>query len=125
MKKHSEDFYKAAIKTTLKNTWDIRYPEVQGSVYPVFLADTPNGTTVCRFNDADIVFKNHKVSNLLRIYDIPAPQTRVRAYMDTWFETYDYCPDKTLYEYINAGASRKQIFGAYKQTIDLQNQILE
>lgn len=123
MSNHSDEFYTSAIKTVFPTSWDVRRPNVCGVTYPVFLADTPNGTVVCKFNNTDILFKNHKVSNLAQLYDIPVPRTRVRAYLDTWFETYTYCPDKTLYERIKANATDAQIFNAYKQIIDIQNRI--
>ena len=124
MQHHTPDFYHAAIKVTFPNSWNIRKPEVCGAHSPVFLVDTPDGTQVCKFNDPNIVMHNRTVSNLMQMYDIPTPQTKVHAYMDSWFETYPYCPDKTLHEYIvNAQITSDHIFDAYKQAIDIQRKI--
>lgn len=124
MQRHTEDFYHSAIKVTFPNSWDIRKPVICGAHSPVFLVDTPDGTQVCKFNDPELIFHNRTAGNLMTQHNIPIPQTAVHAYMDAWFETYPYCPDKTLQEYIDkAKITREQIFEVYKQAIDIQNQI--
>lgn len=123
MKLHTDEFYYSAIKNAFPNSWNIRVPAVAGLVSPVFICDTPTGPKVCRFSEYDIVFRNRYVSNLLTLNDIPVPRTDIRAYMDSWFEVYDYCPSQTLYERVNAGMTDTEIFNTYKRVIDIQRQI--
>jgi aminoglycoside phosphotransferase (APT) family kinase protein len=126
MAHHSEEFYHSAIKSAFPNSWEIRKPVICGQHSPVFLIDTPDGTKVCKFNAPEIVYHNRSAAQLLAMNDIPVPQTKVHAYMDAWFESYPYCMDKTLQEYINdANITNQQIFEAYKQAIDVQKKISE
>ena len=83
----SQDFYHAAIKNAYPDAACIRQPEVVGMIAPVFLADVLKRTVVCRFSAPDIVFKNKIASDLLCDYGVPGPQTRVHAYVGTWFES--------------------------------------
>ena len=89
MPPHSKEFYHAAIKNAFSDAWDVRKPIVPGGVSPVFLCDTPSGTKVCRFSEYEIVFRNRHVSDILNLYNIPAPHARVHTYLDTWFELYN------------------------------------
>lgn len=125
MKTHSNEFYHSAIKNAFPDAWDVRKPVVPGGVSPVFLCDTPSGTKVCRFSEHEIVFRNRDVSNLLNLHDIPVPKTRVHAYIDTWFESYDYCPAPTFFEHIKVGMTDAEIFDIYKRATDIQQQISE
>lgn len=120
---HSQEFYHAAIKVAYPDACDIRHPALTGMTAPVFLADVNTTTRVFKFNFAPLVFKNKIASNLLQEYDIPVPCTKIHAYLDTWFESYEYCPLKTLQEHINAGIDDKTIFNAYTKTIEIQNKI--
>ncbi len=123
MKLHSDEFYHAAIKNTFPDSWGVRKPDIPGTVSPVFLCDTLSGTHVCRFSEPELVFHNKVVSDLLTIYEIPVPQTQIHAYLDSWFETYEWCPAPTLYEWIQAGMSDRAIFKTYQHAINTQNKI--
>lgn len=122
---HTNEFYHAAIKTAYPDSWNLRVPPVLGTVCPVFFCDTPTGTRVCRFSDYDIVFRNRRISHLMSLYDIPVPQTQVHAYLDTWFESYDYCASPTFYECSVAGMSDADIFNVYKRATDIQHKIAD
>ncbi len=123
MKLHSDAFYHSAIKNAFPNSWNLRTPHVPGGVSPVFMCDTPCGTYVCRFSDYDIVFRNHRASNLLALHDIPTPRTTIHAYLDSWFESYEYCPSPTFFERAEKSMSDAEIFDIYKQATDIQRQI--
>lgn len=123
MNKRSLDFYHAAIKNAYPDATCIRQPEFMGMVAPVFFADVLNRTVVCRFGTPQMMFKNKIASDLLRDYDIPVPQTRVHAYVGSWFEAYDYCADKTLYELIADGLPDDKIFDAYISVFKIQHKI--
>ena len=123
MNPRSLEFYHAAIKNAYPDAACIRQPEIIGMVAPVFLADVLNRTVVCRFSAPQIIFKNKIVSDLFRDYDIPAPQTRVHAYVGSWFEAYDYCTDKTLYEHMQSGLPDDKIFDAYTSVFKIQDKI--
>lgn len=125
MQKHSEDFYKAAIKSAFPNSWSIRHPNICGGVSPIFLVNTPSCVQVCKFNEYALSFRNRVVSQLLELADVPVPRISVHAYLNTWFETYPYCHDKTLYEHVQYGATDTQIFNAFKQAIEIQKKITE
>lgn len=125
MKPHSDAFYTAAIKNAFPDAWDVRTPAVPGGVSPVFLCDTQSGIKVCRFSDYNMILRNHYVGNLLNLYNIPVPNTRVHAYLDTRFESYDYCPASTLYEQIQGGMPANKIFDVYKQATDIQRKIAD
>ena len=123
MSKYSDDFYRAAIKNAFPDAADIRVPIVVGRVAPVFLADVLKRTIVCKFNPAPVIFRNHVVSNLLCDYMVPVPRTDVHAYIGTWFESYDYCHDRTLFECISDGMKPEKVFNAYCQAINWQKRI--
>ncbi len=124
MSEHSLKFYHAAIKNACPQTISVSLPEIQGVMAKVFLAEQPDASKiVCKFNPAPIIKRNKHVSELMRECDIPMPATKTHAYLDTYFETYRYVPDKTLYEYIRDGAPDEFITNAFKQAIDVQHQI--
>ena len=124
MNPHSDEFYHAAIKIAYPYACDIRKPLINGAVSPLFIGDTPHGTIVCKFGDADIVMRNRVLSELLAINNMPTPQTTTHAYLGTWFESYEYCPDLTLAEYIQSGKiTDTQIFDVYRQVADVQYKI--
>lgn len=123
MNLHSDEFYTAAIKNAFPDAWDVRTPAVPGGVSPVFLCDTSSGTKVCRFSNSNIILRNHYVGDLLSLYDIPVPRTHFYAYLDTRFESYEYCPSPTLYERIQSGMPANKIFDVYKQATDIQRKI--
>lgn len=124
MPQHTDNFYHSAIKIAYPYSWDIRRPDVMGAVGNVFILETASGTKVCKFNHADIILRNKAVSEILSLNDIPMPQTKVHAYLDTWFESYDYCPGKTLQEYLQKRTiTQSQIFDVYKQAINVQKKI--
>lgn len=125
MQLHSEDFYKAAIKSAFPNSWAIRHPNIAGGVSPVFLVNTPDGTQVCKFSEYALNFHNRTTSEILTLADVPVPLTTVHAYFNAWFESYAYCHDKTLHEHITYGATDAQIFRAYQQAIDIQKKITQ
>ena len=119
----SLDFYHAAIKNAFPDAACIRRPDVPGMIVPIFFADVLKKTIVCRFSLPEIIFKNKIASDLLCDYGIPVPQTRVHAYVGTWFESYEYCTDKTLYEHIKLGLSDDKVFKAYIGAFKIQNKI--
>lgn len=119
----SLEFYHSAIKNAYPDAACIRCPDIPGMVAPIFFADVLKKTMVCRFSLPEIVFKNKIASDLLRDYNIPAPQTCVHAHVGTWFESYEYCADKTLYEHVQNGLPSDKIFDAYVGVFRLQNEI--
>ncbi len=124
MSEHSLNFYHAAIKNACPQTIAMSLPEIQGVMAKVFLAEQPDASKiVCKFNPATIIKRNKHVSELMRECDIPMPVTTTHAYLDTYFESYRYIPDKTLYEYMRDGVSDEFITNAFKQAIDVQHQI--
>ena len=123
MTDRSIKFYHSAIENVFPDAWNIRKPVVPGGVSPVFLCDTSSGTKVCRFSERKIIFRNQDVSYLLNLHNIPVPKTRIHAYIDTWFESYDYCPAPTFFEHINAGMMDAEIFDIYKHATDIQRQL--
>ncbi len=126
MQDNYEDFYRHIIKVAYPEATDIRHPTVRGGVCPVFLADINKSTKVFKFNTCKIACRNRTISNLLGDHDINVPQTTVCAYNSEWFERYDYCPDKTLFEYIQADTlTKQQIENVYKQALDKQAQMSE
>lgn len=125
MQKHSTEFYHTAIKSLYPDATNIRTPDVPGGISPLFLADTANGTQVCKFNDADIVRRNHIISGALNSYGVPVPRTQTHAYQDAHLETYEYCPEKTLFEHINNDMSDDKIFGIYTQILNALHQMTQ
>jgi len=112
-----------AIKHVCHDAKNIRFPDVEGKVAPVFLADTQNKTLVFKFSDEQIVKKNLMASQLMRQYDIKMPDINIHQYQGTWFEVYQYNPIKTLYEQMQSGLSMKHIFAAYSNAVHIQYQI--
>ncbi len=126
MKKYSTDFYHTAIKSYYPTATNIRLPVVSGSIADVFLADVaPGKTFVYKFNDTPIIRRNHELCEQLNLRNIPIPRTTTHAYMQTSFEVYPYCPDKTLCEHMDAGITNNQIFDVYCDVIRAQKQISE
>ncbi|MDW2958570.1 MAG: hypothetical protein R8M37_02055 [Alphaproteobacteria bacterium] len=119
----STEFYHSAIKNAYPDATCIRCPDVPGMIAPIFFADVLKKTIVCRFSLPEIVFKNKIASDLLCDYGVPVPQTKVHAYVGTWFESYEYCKDKTLYEHIKLGLPDDKIFKAYVGAFEIQNKI--
>lgn len=123
MEYRSTEFYHAAIKNSYPNACDIRQPDILGVIAPVFLADVGKDKLVCKFNQREVIFHNKVVSDLLQFHDIPAPRTRIHAYLHTWFESYKYNDTKTLHELIQDGLSDEDIFNAYCGVFELQSRI--
>lgn len=123
MVQHTNEFYHAAIKIALPETYEIRTPSVLGMASPVFLATSPQCTHVCKFNDYDIVMHNRKIRDLLADSGFNIPRAQIHMYFDAWFEAYQYHPDKTLYEHIKNGLDNEKITSAYHQAIDKQAKI--
>lgn len=112
-----------AIKHVCSDVVDVTKPDVCGTVAQVYLAHTPQKTLVCRFNERDIIARNHVVSNLMALADIPVPFTHTHAYMNSWFETYDYCVGQTLFDYIQSGASESDVLDVYQNVFRIQHDI--
>lgn len=123
MNPHSTEFYYSAIKNAFPGAWDIRAPRIPGTVCPVFFCDTPSGAKVCRFSEQKIISRNRHVSDLLTMRNVPVPHSYVHVYIDTWFESYEYCPAPTFFECIKSGMTDTQIFDIYKQATNIQRQI--
>ncbi len=123
MQKHGTEFYHAAIKSLYPDASGIRIPAVPGGISPLFLADTDKGTIVCKFNDADIIKRNHIISETLNLCDVPVPRTTTHAYLDVHMEAYPYCPDRTLFEHVADGMSDDKIFHIYTEILDAQYQM--
>ncbi len=125
MQKHSDEFYCAAIHSVYPNAYNIRQPYVLGRISPVFICDTISGPVVCKFNDSNIINRNYYISELLNLVDVPVPQTMPHSFCGAHFESYNYCPDKTLYEHIRSGLSDTQIFRIYQQVFEIQKNIMQ
>ncbi len=124
MTQHSEEFYRAAIKTATPDAADIRRPAVSGIGAHVFLADVgPCKTRVYKFNTREIIHRNHVLSQTLALADVPTPRTTPHSYMGAYFESYEYCPDKTLCEHICNGMTDAQVFNVYRDAIHVQAKI--
>ena len=123
MKLHTNEYYHDIIKCALPQTQLICAPDVLGMATPVFLAKNAQDTIVCKFNDYDIVMHNYKIRKLISNNGLNIPHADIHAIEDTWFESYKYCPDKTLYEHIKNGISKDKIINAYHQAVDIQNTI--
>ena len=123
MKKYNEQNYIDAIQSVYPESWYIRQPDIKGFVGTVFFAETENGTIVCKFNDKDIIQHNYQISQLLQPKDMIIPHTQKHMFADTYFESYKYCPGKTLYEYMKNDMTPNQIFDIYKQTIPVQQEL--
>lgn len=120
---HSIEFYHAAIKSVDPDACDIRQPKITGKNAEIFYADVLNETYVYRFTNEYFIRRNHKISQLLALCDVPAPRTTIHCYMKTLFEKYKYCPAPTLQERIDAGMSDQEILYVYKDTLRAQYQI--
>lgn len=120
---HSLDFYHAAIKSVDADACDIRTPQLMGKNAQVFFADVGRDTYVYRFTDEYFIRRNHKISHLLALCDVPVPRTTVQCYMKTLFEKYKYCPDPTLQERIIAGMSDNDVITIYKDVLRAQYQM--
>lgn len=123
MIKHSTIFYHSAIKNLYPDARNIRTPLVAGMTSPVFLADTNVETVVFKFNDCDMIQRNHTISQILRIADVPAPYTQTHRYLDACFETYQYCPDRTVFEHINANIVPSKLFHIFSNAMRVQYQM--
>lgn len=117
------DFYRAAIKSVDADACDIRTPKIAGKNAHVFFADVARDTYVYRFTDEYFIRRNHKISQLLALCDVPAPRTTVHCYMKTLFEKYKYCPDPTLQERIIAGMTDDDIVAVYQDVLRAQYQM--
>lgn len=118
MLNNNEKFYYDIIVNSCPQATNIRHPDIKGAVCPVFLADTREGTKVFRFNEASVAFRNRSIGNLLVDNGILTPVITTHGYRSTWYEKYNYCPDKTLYEHLTAKEfDDKQIESVYKQVL--------
>ncbi len=124
MTRRSTDFYHAAIKSCHPYAFDIRQPIVAGVVGDVFLADVaPGKTYVYKFNDKPIVQRNYELCETLALIGAPVPRTTVHSYLQTSFEVYPYCTDKTLCEHMRTGMNDNHIFEIYCDVIRAQQKI--
>lgn len=120
---HSMDFYHAAIKSVDAGAADIRQPQIAGKNARIFFADVGRDTYVYRFTNEYFIRRNHKISHLLALCDVPAPRTTIQCYMKTLFEKYKYRPGTTLRERITTGISDDDIINVYKDVLRAQYQI--
>lgn len=125
MKQHSDKFYHYLIRKTFPNVQNIRKPKIIGGFAPVFVATINNQDIVCKFNSKDLIIHNKYISTLLHMHRISVPQTTVHNIKNYWFETYPYNPSKTLHELIQNGLSKEHIYTAYKNILEIQNQLLQ
>ncbi|MBQ5699710.1 MAG: hypothetical protein IIV74_00235 [Alphaproteobacteria bacterium] len=125
MKIYSDEFYYSVIRTVFPGTKSVQKPNVLGMVSPVFICVTDDGTIVCRFSEPDLLFYNNKIGNTLNANNVPVPKTSVHFCRGCWFESYEYCPDLTLYEHMQCGMSNEAVFDVYKQSINIQRAISE
>lgn len=123
MNKYNKQNYIDAIQSVYPESWFIRQPEITGSVGTVYLAETPEGTIVCKFNNKKQITRNQSISQLLRTHNLPLPQTQEHIFSDLFFESYKYDPGKTLYERMQNDMTPAQIFDAYKQSMVIQSKI--
>lgn len=124
MSKHDDNFYHAIIKRTFPDAHNIRKPHVLGWVAPaIYIVDTQDQTIICKFNQQEIILHNKHISDLLTAHNIDVPKTTAHNLFGTWFETYQYNPEKTLHELIENGISDEHIFIAYKKALEIQQKI--
>lgn len=115
------DFYYAAIKSVDADAYDIRQPAICGKTAKIFFADVCDKIKVYRFTDNFFIRRNNKISQLLALCDIPAPRVQTCCYMRTWFETYDYHPDKTMYEHnLESPLSDQEKFTIYQELMKIE-----
>ena len=125
MKIYSDEFYYSVIRTVFPGTKTVRKPNLSGMVSPVYICVTDDGTIVCRFSEPDLLFYNHEIGNVLNANNVPVPKTSIHFCRGCWFESYEYCPDLTLYEHMQCGMSNEAVFDVYKQVINTQRMISE
>ncbi len=124
MNKHDDNFYHAVITHFFPDAHNIRKPQVLGWVAPaIYIVDTKDQTLVCKFNQQEIILHNKHISDILNSHDINIPKTTVHNLFGTWFEAYQYRPEKTLHELIENGISDEHIFIAYKKALEIQHKI--
>ena len=124
MKKHNYNFYYTNIKRAFPDATNIRKPKITGwGSDAIFIIDTQNKTNICKFNHKNIILHNKYISDILNKNNISVPKTTVHNFDQTWFETYEYRPEKTLHELIIDGLSDQHIFLAYKSALEIQYKI--
>lgn len=119
----NESFYHNAIRNVFPDATDIRLPDVCGCVSPVFFCNASNKALVCKFNNPNILMRNALVSQVLNNHDIPAPRTAVHNHGTAWFESYDYCADRTLFEHVNANMSYADTIAAFENMLRLEHKM--
>lgn len=67
--------------------------------------------------------RNAWVARILNDHDIPAPRTSIHGQGNVWFESYSYCPDKTLYEHIALSNSDVCVFTAFQNLLSLEHKM--
>ncbi len=123
MYRQPDSFYHDAICNIFPDAHHIRRPDVPGMVSPVFLVDTQQTTRVCKFNEPAVLARNAWVARILNDHDVPAPRTSVHGQDNVWFESYSYCPDKTLYEHITLSNPDVCTFNAFQNILSLEHKI--
>lgn len=119
----SDEFYVNIILRQYPDCLYIRQPDITGQVGKVFFVVLPTDTIVCKFNDQEIIQRNYQISQILKNRIASIPVTKTHEFSNVYFETYKYCPGKTLFEYIQQGMSADKIFDIYQQAIFVQKEI--
>lgn len=110
-------FYLSAIRSALPDITDLRCPNVPGTLNTTFVASTPRGEFVCKFNHRDMANKNAKFSRLMARAGVAVPQSTVHKYNGCWFEVYPMIPGKTLFECIENNEKNLNVMDVYEDVV--------
>lgn len=106
------------IRNVLKDVYDIRRPDVTGTLKSVFIAETPSGKYVCKFNHPNLAVKNIEVSKIMLRHGICVPDIKIYNCGIRWLEVYPIIPGKTLYESVCLGLPKKETKLVYTDIVD-------
>ncbi len=105
------------VRQAIPTADNIRMPNIRGAQKNVYLADTVNGTYVCKINHPDLAAKNMTVSSVLRAHKIPVPEVSLYCMGDKWCEVYKMAEGKTLHECVRDGMSPRQLHAIYVEAV--------
>lgn len=111
------DFYLSAIRTALPDIDGLTRPTVRGALNATFIATTPRGKFVCKFNHRDMAKKNAKFSQIMTQAGVAVPVPTVHEYKDYWFEMYPMMPGKTLYECMENKQRALNVIDIYEEVM--------
>lgn len=111
------DFYLSAIRTALPDINGLRRPAVRGALNTTFIASTPRGKFICKFNHRDMANKNAKFSQIMARAGVAIPTSTVHEYKGYWFEVYPMIPGKTLYECVENNQKNLNVIDVYEDVM--------